>query len=87
MALTALAFFAAAVLIGLVAVWRFPETTKRWYERFVAARNVVYAVIVVLMMIVLLQTGSLQLMLVGAFIALILVIALFFDSPLGEVLD
>ncbi|AUV84700.1 hypothetical protein C2R22_24540 (plasmid) [Salinigranum rubrum] len=86
MSATALALVVGAVLLGLVAAWRAPEKTKRWYERFVAARNVVYGLIIISMMIVLLQTGSLALMLTGAFIALVIVVGIAVDGPLADYL-
>lgn len=86
MATTALIFVAVALALAVAVIWTRPELARRGYDLFVRFRNVAYAIIALSIMVVLLQTGSPTLMAIGAAILFVIVIALWADGPLGEVL-
>jgi len=77
--------FVVLVIAGISLVW-FPERLQRAYELFTTVSAIFWGLIFLLAAWVLLMTGSLGLMLTGAFILLVIVLKLYFDGPLGDVL-
>lgn len=87
MALTALILVAVALVGAALLVHRYPNATRRWYQRFVQARAVVWTVVIASTVYVLLMTGSATLMALGAAMLFALVLGLYYEGGLSEVLS
>lgn len=93
----ALIALAAVVTLATALYWYYPETTRKWFGRFLWTRRVAFALLLLLFAVTLLSTGIGYLVLAGAVIlgAMWLYVLVFTDIdvprpsevwPLSEVL-
>jgi len=87
--MASMAFFALAVaaLAAYGLYWRYPQATRRWFERVNLTRRVLWTLFLLGVVVVLLQSGIPSMIFVGALVFGYAVLYILFEQPHETVRD
>lgn len=83
--MSAIVFIVAAIVTAYLAVRLFPEATRRWFNRAMAARKTILGVVAVIVAFAFVASGYPPLVILGFLMFVYIALYLFFEEPHEEV--